>query len=175
MKKTVKMKVNKLFLLVMLMGVLPWACTSQDQSGQESSQSETETGGEIFGESVEASGALSLGEFAEEYSGQDSARVKLSATVAEVCQKKGCWMNLTSGEKEKEIMVRFKDYGFFVPKDIAGRQVVVEGVARRELISVEDLRHYAADKGESEEAIQAITEPRENWTFTADGVLLLDK
>ncbi len=159
----------------MLLSLGPLACTSQDRSGQESSQSEAESGGEIFGKSVEASGALPLGEFARQYSGQDSARVKLSATVAEVCQKKGCWMNLTSGEKEKEIMVRFKDYGFFVPKDIAGRKVVVEGIARRELISVEDLRHYAEDKGESEEVIEAITEPQESWTFTADGVLLLNE
>jgi len=169
------MRIDKLFLLVILGGVLPWACTSQDRSDQGYSDSAKETAGEIFGESMAASGALSLAQFTQQFSGQDSARVKLAATVEEVCQKKGCWMNLTAGEEEQEIMVRFKDYGFFVPKDIAGRKVVVEGVAKREMISVEDLRHYAADKGESEEAIQAITEPRETWTFTADGVLLLDE
>ena len=52
--------------------------------------------------------------------------IALTATVAEVCQVKGCWMILLDGDTK--VRVTFKDYGFFMPKDLAGAKVVVEGV-----------------------------------------------
>ncbi|MEN0048567.1 MAG: DUF4920 domain-containing protein, partial [Bacteroidota bacterium] len=70
---------------------------------------------------------------------------------------------------------KFKDYGFFVPKDISGRQVIMEGYAYREVTPVEELRHYAKDDGMSEEEIAAITEPEEEFKFMASGVILLEE
>jgi hypothetical protein len=72
------------------------------------------------------------------------------------------------------MVVQFKDYGFFVPKDIAGRQVVIEGYAYRAVTPIEDLKHYAEDAGKSQEEIDAITEPKEELKFLASGVILLD-
>ena len=47
-------------------------------------------------------------------------------TVTEVCKAKGCWMKVAL-ENGEETMVKFKDYGFFVPKDMAGKEVVING------------------------------------------------
>ena len=60
--------------------------------------------------------------------GKDSLEVKLFATAKDVCKKKGCWMKV---EKSDGTLMRvtFKDYGFFVPKDIAGKNVIIEGTA----------------------------------------------
>jgi hypothetical protein len=69
-------------------------------------------------------------------------------------------------------MVKFKDYGFFMPKDIAGKEVIVNGKAFIEAMSVDEQRHYAEDGGESAEAIAAITEQKKTLRFEADGVLL---
>jgi len=68
--------------------------------------------------------------------------------------------------------ITFRDYGFFVPKDASGKEVIIQGIAKKEVTSVEELRHYAEDAGESEEAIAAITEPEENIVFVADGVII---
>ena len=108
---------------------------------------------------------------------QDSVNTILKAKVSEVCQAKGCWMNLVdnNGVVQEELFVKFHDYGFFVPKDIAGREVIVEGVAYKEETSVEELKHYAEDAGKSEEEIAAITEPVSEMKFMATGVVLLDK
>ena len=38
--------------------------------------------------------------------------------------------------------------------------------------SVEDLKHYALDAGKSESEIAAITKPKIEYSFEADGVLL---
>lgn len=76
---------------------------------------------------------------------------------------------------DEEMMVKFKDYGFFVPTDISGREVVMHGVAYYQTTSVEELQHYAEDAGKSAEEIATITEPKRELRFLADGVKLLNK
>ena len=100
----------------------------------------------------------------------DTINVKFATTVKEVCQKKGCWMNIETGAEDA--MVRFKDYAFFMPKDIAGKEIIVNAKAYMEEMSVEDQRHYAEDGGKSAEEIAAITEPKLALAFEADGVLI---
>jgi hypothetical protein len=100
--------------------------------------------------------------------------VKIKAKVEAVCQTKGCWMNLVSEDAPQSPMfVKFKDYGFFMPKDIAGREVIVEGEAYYEETGVDELRHYAEDEGKTPEEIAAITEPLKELKFMATGVKLL--
>ena len=72
------------------------------------------------------------------------------------------------------MFVKFKDYGFFMPKDIAGKRVVMDGYAFKEITPVDELRHYAEDEGKSPEEIAAIVEPKEELKFLAKGVLLLN-
>jgi hypothetical protein len=83
-------------------------------------------------------------------------------------------MNVDLGEG-KQMMVRFKDYGFFVPKDADGKIAVMDGVAFREVLSVDMLRHYAEDAGKSKEEIEKITEPETRLSFEASGVLIYKK
>lgn len=102
----------------------------------------------------------------------DSINSKMIAKVNDVCQAKGCWMTLHL-EDGNEVMVKFKDYGFFVPKNIADKEVIVNGKAFVSEVSVEEQRHYAEDAGKSEEEIALITEPKKTYAFEADGVLLI--
>jgi hypothetical protein len=131
--------------------------------------------GEKFGKEITADKAISFDDMITQISGQDSLRTKFKATVESVCKAKGCWMNLVSSEgvNDPSIFVKFKDYGFFMPLDIAGKEVIVEGVAYREVTPVDELRHYAEDEGKPEEEIMAITEPKEELKFMADGVIVL--
>lgn len=103
----------------------------------------------------------------------DTVAVKFATKVNEVCQSKGCWMKLDMGEQEA--MVKFKDYGFFMPKDIDGETVIVEGKAFVEEMSVDDQRHYAEDAGKSKEEVAAISEPKRTLSFISNGVLLEEK
>ncbi|PKA82189.1 uncharacterized protein DUF4920 [Ulvibacter sp. MAR_2010_11] len=128
-----------------------------------------------FGDKISDEGVLSKAEIIEKYKGLqagDTVTVKFTSEVKEVCQNKGCWMRMDMGEEEA--MVKFKDYGFFMPKDIAGQSVIVEGVAFVEEVSVEEQRHYAEDAGKSKKEIEAITEPKRTLSFISSGVLLPD-
>ena len=51
--------------------------------------------------------------------------IAIEGQVTEVCQMEGCWMVVTDGKLS--VRTTFKDYGFFVPKDLAGAHVVAEG------------------------------------------------
>ena len=101
----------------------------------------------------------------------DTINLKFASKINEVCKAKGCWMKLDLGNS-KESMVRFKDYGFFVPLDADNKEVIVNGKAYVTKISVEELKHYAKDGGKTEEEIAAIIEPEFTYAFEADGVLM---
>ena len=131
---------------------------------------------EYFGAQVSDGDVSSFVEFAAMYEGQDSFRTKTTATVTSVCQSKGCWMKVADADgAEQKIHVQFTDYGFFVPKDIAGREVVIEGTAYKAVTPVSELRHLAEDAGKSKEEIEKITEPKAELKFMADGVILMPK
>ena len=98
--------------------------------------------------------------------------IVLEGEITQTCAKKGCWMDVKVSEQDT-LMVRFKDYGFFVPKEgVEGLRTVVKGKAKMDTISVEMLRHYAEDAGDSEEEILKIIEPKYVLEFIADGVLI---
>ncbi|MCM4168715.1 hypothetical protein KCTC52924_02407 [Arenibacter antarcticus] len=127
-----------------------------------------------LGAQIESAGALDAAFMFEEYQkidGNDSISTKFTTKVTDVCKAKGCWMKLQLGE-DQEVMVKFKDYGFFMPKDIVGREVVVHGLAFVEKVSVEDQIHFAEDGGKSKEEIAKITDAKKTYSFVANGVLL---
>lgn len=101
----------------------------------------------------------------------DTVSVQFKSKVNEVCKKKGCWMSLDL-PGDKESFVRFKDYGFFVPKNADGSEAIVSGIAYIDIVSVAELQHYAKDGGKSQQEIDEITEPKITYAFQADGVLM---
>ena len=73
--------------------------------------------GKTYGAAVNSEGAKPLSELNQVLGTQDSAQVKLIGKADAVCQAKGCWMTMKTPDG-REMRVRFKDYAFFVPKDI---------------------------------------------------------
>ncbi|MFI0427904.1 DUF4920 domain-containing protein [Mariniflexile sp. HMF6888] len=127
-----------------------------------------------FGKRITVAETMELSVMASRYKSMqagDSIHAKMKAKVIDVCQVKGCWMTL-SLKNGNEVMVKFKDYGFFVPKDIAGKEVVVNGNAFVNEVSVEEQRHYAEDAGKTADDIASITQPKRTFSFEADGVLI---
>jgi hypothetical protein len=136
------------------------------------------TDGKTFGEKIDAKGALAYDAVLpqlKKLNGSDKLEnVKVTGTVNAVCQAKGCWMNIASEKGETNLLVKFKDYAFFMPKDLAGKKVVMQGYAFKEVTDVPTLRHFAEDAGKSKEDIAKITKAKEEYKFMADGVLILE-
>ncbi|MFC0183027.1 DUF4920 domain-containing protein [Pseudarcicella hirudinis] len=112
----------------------------------------------FHGAKFDEKGAISTQELVSQIDGKDSLVTKVQGTVESVCKERGCWMKVKLNDGQS-MRVTFKDYGFFVPKDITGKNVVFEGIAKVKTTSVKQLKHYAKDAGKSKEEIAKITEP----------------
>ena len=126
---------------------------------------------QYFGEKITQDAAIAADQLPAQMQGKDSLKIKLKGSIEEVCQKKGCWMNLNIGNNQS-MKVRFKDYAFFIPKDAAGKTVFIDGIARRDTTSIAELQHYAEDGGKTKEEIAKITAPEISISFEANGVIL---
>ncbi|QVY64124.1 DUF4920 domain-containing protein [Polaribacter sp. Q13] len=150
------------------------ACKDGKKPANKIAEQKQEVNYDSFGTKIDLDNAISseqlLAKFKTMKTG-DTINVKFGSTIKEVCSKKGCWMKLPL-DKEAETMVRFKDYGFFMPLDAKGREVVLNGKAFVQETSVKELQHYAEDAGKSKEEIAKITQPKKEFTFEADGVLI---
>ncbi len=156
-------------LLVLLMVVL--SCKGQDAPNDIKS---TPNGYTPFGDNINTLNVNSNTTMLEKYVAlkvSDTLETKFTAQVKEVCKVKGCWMKLELSNNE-EVMVRFKDYGFFMPSDLKGKDVIVNGLAFVEEMSVDDQKHYAKDGGASDKELKKISQPKKTFGFEANGVLI---
>lgn len=127
--------------------------------------------GQTYGAAITPVGAVPMSALANALGRRDSAQVKLVGKASAVCQAKGCWMTLPTANGQ-QMRVRFRDYAFFVPKDLSGHTVVVSGWVHRATVSVADQQHYLRDAGKPEPEIAAITQAKQELDFLADGVLV---
>ena len=100
-----------------------------------------------------------------------SVQTKLEGKIISTCPKKGCWIEMKIDDKD--VFVKFKDYGFFVPKSgMEGKKAIIQGLASIDTVSVKDLKHYAEDAGKSKSEIEKITSPEIKISFLAEGVII---
>ena|SRR5687767_3574543 len=98
---------------------------------------------------------------------------KVTGKVTEVCKSMGCWMKLEKADGTT-LMVKTKDHAFFMPANLVGKTVVVEGTASTQQVSEAKRRHLAADAGKSKKEQQKIKGAATELQFEAKGVTVLD-
>lgn len=128
--------------------------------------------GDSYGKKIDEKGAIAISELPVLLTTKDTIAVKIKAQALSSCANKGCWMTLKIDEKN-EVFVKMKDYAFFVPTAISGKNVVLEGIAFTKITSVDELKHYAEDGKKSQAEIDAITEPKKEIRFLADGIVVV--
>ncbi|WP_433815205.1 DUF4920 domain-containing protein [Flavobacterium johnsoniae] len=99
--------------------------------------------------------------------------VAVKGEVTNVCEKRGCWITLKT-EDGSSFFVKMKDYAFFVPTALKGKNVVLEGSVEKKVTSVDELKHYAKDAKKSKAEIDAINSPKEEIRFLANGIKVVN-
>lgn len=161
-------------LISIVITVLLFACNSgnvKENQTTEATEVSQENKAGYIGEKISVDNVISGEKLIAMLGKQDSVWVSMQSKIVTNCQNSGCWMDLDVGNDEV-IKVTFKDYAFFVPLDSKGKTATVEGFAKKELIPVDILKHYAEDDGKSQEEVDAITEPQMAYTFEAIGVII---
>lgn len=152
--------------------LLALAFLASCSNSQKSEVVENVKGSAVYGDSVKNDQIIELASLEKEMASIEKKDVKVRGIVKEVCQNKGCWMVMDLGGG-KDIRVTFKDYKIFMPKDLAGKEVVLDGFAYTDTTSVETLKHYAEDAGKSEAEIATITSPKIQLAYEAKGVVVM--
>lgn len=128
----------------------------------------------LFGEKFKVTKILTKDQMLKKYKNLkkgDTITVQFQSNIKSVCKKKGCWMKMEMAGDDTSF-VKFKDYGFFVPLNADNSTAIVNGKAFVDVVSVEELKHYAKDGGKSAAEIAKITKPEVTYSFLADGVYI---
>lgn len=100
----------------------------------------------------------------------DGKPVKVSGTVTQVCQAKGCWFEVAAGPKERGVRIKSADYSIFVPKDSAGRQAVVEGTFKVTTLTEAQAKHLADDAAKAGAKPSEVKGPVKEFQLAATAV-----
>ena len=87
--------------------------------------------------------------------------VRVEGSVRDVCQKMGCWMVISEGEKSMRITT--KDHKFFVAKDGAGSKCHIEGEVISRELDPERTAHFESES--SKDAPIPEKEAKDNKTY----------
>ncbi len=150
---------RQILLILILLSLLP---------GPSGAEAELPAGRD-FGAGLTLERATPLAEVAADPDRFAEEPILVTGRLTDVCQKKGCWTILKDGPQS--VRVRFKDYGFFLPKDSAGSVAYVEGLVAVKTLSEKDARHYEAESQDGDPA--SIRGPQRELGFTASGVRLI--
>jgi hypothetical protein len=140
---------------------------------QEASEIKPAAKGVVYGEAVSTAQAPISVNNLQAKMASDAFEGKVTGKVKEVCKAMGCWIRLENADGTT-LMVKSKDHGFFMPQDLVGRTVVVEGMASVKEVSEEKRRHFAEDAGKSKGEIKKIKGPAKEVEFVARGVEVVD-
>lgn len=132
-------------------------------------QNDTKYGQEF---TVNTDDVMNVSSFASNMKGKtELPNIAVQGKITQVCQAAGCWVKLYNDAGD-ELMVKFKDHSFVVPKDIAGKNIIVYGTGERKVIPVKELRHLAKDAGASKDEIKKINKPKEEVRIIATGAIV---
>ena len=94
----------------------------------------------------------------------------ISGKIIKVTKEKGGWFEMDAGAG-KSIEAHFANYNITLPKAIAGRTVIIEGVAQRQLIA-DDLQHFAGDTVTGSKQHKTKVNPKQRITFEVRGLMV---
>jgi len=139
----------QLLTTLLLIGIAPGLFAGEAEVTRLSEPVEVTVTHEFFGGTLPDAGEpISLAELMDDNQKYLDQEVLVETRIAKVCQKKGCFFVAQQGPST--VRVSFKDYGFFIPTDSGGKDVVLLGTFSRKSVSQEQAEHYAADLGETE-------------------------
>ena len=113
--------------IVIVLSIVIIACNSAKKDTNKENKIAENSTYSSFGAPISATDYLSSNDALSNYNALklgDTINLKFNANIEEVCSKKGCWMTLPAGNVDETIMVRFKDYGFFMPLDACSSKYI---------------------------------------------------
>jgi hypothetical protein len=104
-------------------------------------------------------------------------RVLVEGTVVQVCEMRGCWMDIASDREFEKIQIKVDDGVIVFPMTAKGKSALVEGVVEvLELTheeAIEAARHKAEEHGEEFDP-STVTGPETTYRIRGHGAVITD-
>ena len=155
---------KKIFLLLIVALSIYTISTAQPPAGPANK-------GDIYGEKFSVKNPMTLQTLSKRLKVKNEVSGQLKGTVIAVCENKGCWLTMELPDKST-MRVKFKDYGFFVPMELTGKEIILSGDAKMKIVSVSEQKHFAEDAKKPQSEIDAIKKPLKQINFEATGVIV---
>ncbi|MBC7654853.1 MAG: DUF4920 domain-containing protein [Oligoflexus sp.] len=161
------MKINLLYILILSLAIL--SCNNREKIRLHGS---TNIKGTVFGDSVMDNNVRELSSMLDLVQGGDREKVTVKGLVDNVAKDAGNWLTIKLPNKDL-MKVNFEDSNFSVPKDIMGKTVVLKGMAKADVLNVDQQKEIAQQIGSSKEEIDSIKAPKRIISFDAIGMVVL--
>jgi len=132
--------------------------------------------GKTYGEGVGRGEAVKVSELAahpDKYVGQT---VRVEGVIDDVCEMRGCWMDLAGDTKSEKIRIKVNDGVMVFPKDAKGSQAIAEGVFTKiEMTPDQALayaKHLAEERGETFDPAAAKNVPTVLYQISGTGAVI---
>jgi ribosomal protein S8E len=104
--------------------------------------------------------------------------VLIKGSIIDVCPMRGCWMKVSSDQKQQSILIKVNDGEMVFPMHARGKKATLEGTLIKRVVSKEDQlahekeRAKAANKPFDPSVVKG---PKVTYMFKPTGVVISDK
>ena len=102
--------------------------------------------------------------------------VRVEGLIADVCPKRGCWMDLAGDKEFETLRIKVEDGEIVFPLDAKGKRATAEGVFTKMEITkdqaIERAKHHAEEKGEAFDAAKAKDLPTVIYQINGTGAVI---
>ena len=122
------------------------ACGGPEAAQAAASVTANAAGERVFGAGLKQEGpALDVAKVLADPGPHVGKVIKCEGTIARVCERMGCWMELQGPTADKGLRVPMAGHSFFMPQDVVGHRAVVEGELTALGLSAEAKAHLESE------------------------------
>lgn len=126
--------------------------------------------GTVYGDKPDTTGAMQANRVEEFMDKKTRVSVAVRGKVLKVTKSKGGWFEVDEGNG-RIISAHFKNYNVTISASLAGKTVVMDGVAQKQFIA-DDQQHFAGDTVTGKKQSQVKTNPKRKLIFEVKGMVV---
>ena len=170
---------KRLSVVLIMLAVLALVACSKSDSNEQAAQADTEQNAlqkadpvGTYGKDITLSDTIQVSEILDNPEAYEGKAVLIRGNVVDVCQKRGCWIEVSGDRPYEKITVKVNDGEIVFPLSAKGSHAVVEGMVERiELTEEQALKwktHQAEERGETFDPA-SVTGPLTIWRIKGVG------
>ncbi len=133
-------------------------------------QQKAQPHGTVYGTKPNEVGLMDASRLEAFMAGKTRISSTIKGKVLKVTKTKGGWFTIDAGNG-KTIAAHFSKYDVTIPTSLAGKTVIVEGIAAKQFIA-DDMQHMAGDTVSGKKQHTVKTNPKDAITFEVKGLMV---